>query len=217
MDWSKLTSKAYDKVYYDEHRKAGLDYLGYGNWQIAYARWLTDCLKWSCILDVGCACGSIANGFYENGVNAVGIDINQHMIKLGREAWPNLMLHVCDATNLHLFDDESFDGIHCAQVAEHWKPRLVPYILEELHRVSKENAVFFCCMDTEELYQRQNRKPETEDPTHYCIKPLEWWHNILQVTGWSVETGKYIEVLKNHRLSYLKHYDWDYVVCRKLS
>ena len=33
---------------------------------------------------------------------------------------------MCDAVNLHLFGDGSWDAVHTAQVAEHWRPELVP-------------------------------------------------------------------------------------------
>jgi len=50
-----------------------------------------------------------------------GVDLNEHMIALGREKWPGMagLLHVADAVNLHMFSDESWDAVHSSQVAEH--------------------------------------------------------------------------------------------------
>jgi hypothetical protein len=57
-----LTATSYHVDYYEQHKQAGLDYLGHGEWQERYGRWLVDSLglKGRTVLDVGCACGSIA-------------------------------------------------------------------------------------------------------------------------------------------------------------
>src|SRR5262249_55024537 len=96
--------------------------------------------------------------------------------------WPEMepRLKICDAVNLHYFSDRSFDAIHSAQAAEHWRPELVPHILAELARVTATSGVFFCALDTTELFARENLQLETEDPTPICIKPLGWWHEALE-------------------------------------
>lgn len=214
----QLTSKAFNDRYYYEHRLAGLDYLNFGDWQQQYGRWLVQSLNWKGrrVLEVGCACGSILRGFGEAGAVVQGVEINEHMIQLGRQKWPDMapLLHICDAVNLHLFADGEWDGIHSAQVAEHWKPKLVPHILEELHRVTSPGGIFFCALDTEELFARQGRTMETEDPTHVCIKPLNWWHEQLAAAGWQVCTEEFRAALSDHKESFLKRYDWDWFCAR---
>ena len=214
----QLSSKAYNARYYEEHKQAGLDYLGYGEWQEQYGQWLIEALGWKGrkVLDIGCACGSILRGLGHAGAVVQGVEINEHMVRLGREKWPDMsrLLHVCDAVNLHLFADETWDGLHSAQVAEHWKPKLVPHILEELRRVMVTGGLFFCALDTEELFARQNRSIENEDPTHICIQPLAWWHEQLAKAGWTVVTNDLRPTLLQHPQSFLKRYDWDWFVAR---
>jgi ADP-heptose:LPS heptosyltransferase/SAM-dependent methyltransferase len=216
----QLTSKGFTERYYYEHRAAGLDYLNFGDWQQQYGRWLVQSLKWKGrrVLEVGCACGSILRGLGEAGSVVQGVEINEYMVQLGREKWPDMapLLHICDAVNLHLFEDGEWDGIHSAQVAEHWKPKLVPHILEELHRVTSPGGIFFCALDTEELFARQGRTMETEDPTHVCIKPLSWWHEQLALTDWQVCTEEFRPALNGHPESFLKRYDWDWFCARRL-
>jgi hypothetical protein len=134
MSLSGLTARNYHEEYYREHQAAGLDYCVHGEWQESYGGWLVDALVWRDlhVLDLGCACGSIAEGLRRAGAKAHGVDLNNHTIGLGKKRFPGLPLYVCDAVNLHLFGPDSFDGVHCAQVAEHWKPPLVPFILEEV-------------------------------------------------------------------------------------
>ena len=217
----QLTSTSYNKTYYDEHKDAGLDYLGFGDWQINYGRWLVDTLDWSerKVLDVGCACGSIVRGLGTAGAVVQGVDVNEFMIQQGRQQWPDMvpLLHICDAVNLHLFGVQSWDVIHSAQVAEHWKPELVPFILKELHRVTAVNGIFLCFLDTEELMTRQGRNAVDEDPTHICIRPLEWWHTQLKDAGWEVCTEEYSAKLEQTTGSYLQKYDWDWFLARKVT
>lgn len=198
---------------------AGLDYLSFGDWQQQYGRWLVDSLglKGKKLLDVGCACGSIVRGFGEAGAIVHGVDVNEHMIRLGREKWPDMapLLGTCDAVNLHLYTDGSWDAIHTAQVAEHWKPQLVPHILQEFARVVRPGGLLFCALDTEELFTRQGRTAEREDPTHICVRPMRWWQKQLVANGWQVCTAEFESRLRNHPQSYLKRYDWDWFVAQR--
>lgn len=207
-----LRSKAYDENYYREHLLGGLDYLGHGEWQRQYGRWLARCLDWTDrrILDVGCACGSIMRGLGEARIVVQGIDVSEFMLWRGRTKWPDMahLLHCCDAVNLHLFPDASWDGLHAAQVAEHWRPELVPFILRELARVTRPGGLFFCALDTEELFAKHGRGGESEDPTHICIKPLAWWHTVLGEAGWKVRTADFLPALETDPETFLQRYDW---------
>jgi ADP-heptose:LPS heptosyltransferase/SAM-dependent methyltransferase len=215
----QLRATGYTEDYYLEHKHAGLDYLGFGDWQRQYGRWLVAALdlKAKRLLDVGCACGSILRGFGEAGAVAQGVDLCEAMVRRGRETWPDMagLLHVCDAVNLHLYRDASWHALHSAQVAEHWKPELVPFILRELARVTVPGGLFFCALDTEELFARQGRRLEHEDPTHVCIRPMRWWHEQLASAGWQLCTADYEPRLRAHPDTFLTRYDWDWFVARR--
>lgn len=214
MDTALLRSKVFDVDYYEEHKQAGLDYLGHGDWQKRYGRWFVESLGLHNhpVLDVGCACGSLVRGFGEAGCFVSGVDVNEHMIMLGKVKWPDMsrIIHVCDAINLHLYADNTFQCIHSAQVAEHWRPEYVPLILRELFRVTKPGGSFFCCVDTVEQYARQNRTLATEDPTHTCVKPMSFWHENLKKNGWLVATDIAKLAFAKHPDNFLKMYDWDW-------
>jgi 2-polyprenyl-3-methyl-5-hydroxy-6-metoxy-1,4-benzoquinol methylase len=216
---SRLSARSFDERYYREHKLAGLDYLVFGDWQQKYGRWLAESLglKGKRVLDVGCACGAILRGLGQAGAIVQGVDVNEHMIRLGRDQWPDMasLLFVCDAANLHLFADASFDAIHTAQVAEHWKPDLVPHVLRELARVTVPGGLLFCALDTEELFARQGRGVEKDDPTHVCIRPMAWWHEQLREASWHVCSSESEPALRNHPESFLSRYDWDWFVGRK--
>jgi 2-polyprenyl-3-methyl-5-hydroxy-6-metoxy-1,4-benzoquinol methylase len=215
----QLRATGYTESYYLEHKLAGVDYLSFGEWQQQYGRWLVDSfgLKEKRVLDVGCACGSILRGLAQAGAIAEGVDLCEAMVRRGREEWPDManVLHVCDAVNLHLLADGAFDWVHTAQVAEHWKPQLVPFTLRELARVTVPGGLLFCALDTEELFARQGRHMQHEDPTHVCIRPLRWWHEQLAEAGWQLCTDDYEPRLRAHPETFLTRYDWDWFVARQ--
>jgi len=214
-----LTSVTYDQQYYEEHQQAGLDYLNFGDWQREYGRWFVESLglRNRRLLDVGCACGSILRGLGEAGAIVSGFDLSEYMIHLGRKKWPDMapLLHVADAADLTCFGNSSWQALHSNQVAEHWSPESVPKILKELARITAPGGLFFCALDTEEMFCRQGRNTETEDPTHLCIRPKAWWLEQFAAAGWQDRTSEYEPALKGHPLSFLKRYDWDYFVLRK--
>jgi 2-polyprenyl-3-methyl-5-hydroxy-6-metoxy-1,4-benzoquinol methylase/ADP-heptose:LPS heptosyltransferase len=213
----RLRSRAYDEDYYWEHKNLGLDYAEYGEWQCLYGHWIAAALNWrgQKILDVGCACGALTKALTENGCSATGCDLNEYCIQLGREKWPSLPLVICDALNLHLFADQTFDGVHLMQTLEHIRPEHVPFVLTELNRVCKPASLLFSVHDTTELFGRQNRDGHREDPTHVCIRPRHWWTRILEASGWEDCGQDYRNKLLLHPLSYLPKYDWDWFVFRK--
>jgi SAM-dependent methyltransferase len=126
------------------------------------------------------------------------------------------LLHVCDAVNIHLFEDATWDAVHASQVAEHWRPELVPLILRELARVVKPGGLFYCALDTEELFAREARDALKDDPTHICVRPLVWWHRLLEETGWRVCSEEYVAALLGGENSFQKRYNWDYFIARRV-
>jgi len=211
-----LTARNFHVEYYEEHRRAGLDYLGHGEWQEQYGRWLVDVfgLAGQDVLDGGCAAGSIAYGFQKAGARAHGVDLNNHTIALGKLKFP-VPLYVCDMVNLHLFGDNSFALVHTNQCAEHWRKELVPFILKEIMRVLKPGGIFWTALDTAELFARQERNGAEEDPTNGCIEALAWWEAKAAEAGFVNVRADWEPKLREHPLSFFRRYDWDWFCVKK--
>jgi hypothetical protein len=144
------------------------------------------------------------------------VDISEYLVDLGRGWWPELdgRLHVGDAVNLHLFPDRYWHALHAAQVAEHWKPALVPHVLRELLRVSAPGASFFAIVETEESAAQRGAGT---GPAPACLRPLAWWHARLREAGWEITSADFVQTLREHPGSFLNRYDWDWFVARRPS
>lgn len=169
-----LTVTEYNEDYYTEHAENGLDYLGHGYWQESYAKMVADGLNNSLIFDAGCACGSILNGFKKLGHKVVGVDLNPHMINLGKqhfgftdsELWTG---SIADTP----IPDESVDLVHSAQVLEHIPDEYTDAILDELVRITKKGGKWFICLDA--IRQGETKEMYMGDPTHVNIQPTVYW------------------------------------------
>jgi ADP-heptose:LPS heptosyltransferase/SAM-dependent methyltransferase len=195
---------SYGRAYFEQHRKLGINYAAYCDWQKHYGRWVVESLGLAgkAVLDVGCACGAIVRGLRHAGAVCRGVDLSEYMIQLGRNQWPELSsaLAVCDAVNLHLYRDAAFDAIHSQQVAEHWRPEHVPLILRELARVTVPGGLFFCVLDTVEC------PPSDDDPTHICVRPMNWWHEMLDQAGWLPASDATFQAMSTHPCSFFASY-----------
>ena len=91
---AQLTARQYDRLYYDEHTAAGLDYAAYGDWQRNYGRWLVEVLnlQGKRVIDVGCACGAQLRGLIEACAQGTGVDVSEYMVEIGSPPRPWGML-----------------------------------------------------------------------------------------------------------------------------
>jgi len=133
----------------------------------------------------------------------VGIDVNEHMIRIAREKFPLCEFRICDASNMHYFGSASFDVVHSNQVAEHWIPAAVPLIVAEIRRVLKPGGLVFQVMDTAESFKREGRDGSNEDATHICVKPLQWWVDNYERAGFQRCTVQQ---------PLFMGYEWDYIL-----
>lgn len=216
---SKLTSLEYDENYYDEHKKAGLDYLGYGYWQESYAEMVCEvtCQKdyqEPRFLDAGCACGSILHGFKKTEIfnNVVGIDLSQYMVELGKAhfGFTGQEIITGNISNLPVPGNQ-ISLLHSAQVLEHLDEAIIDKVLAEFYRVVIPGGRLFLCLDA--IKKGQRIEVYMNDPTHINIKPIDYWSKKFMKHGFVFDLDSYDRFIRSKKgpakdveVSFYHHY-----------
>jgi len=200
-----LRSLEYDEKYYKEHAEAGLDYLGHGFWQESYGLMVAEVTDQASyeeplLVDAGCACGSILNGFRKTGVfnRVVGIDLSQYMVELGRRhfGFSDRELIAGSITDIPL-PRASVSLLHAAQVLEHIPKALTDDIIDEFSRVLRIGGRAFICLDA--IRRDETKEMYLGDPTHVNIQPINYWTEKLQSHGLLVDIESYNRFVKSRR------------------
>lgn len=194
---AQLTTLDYEAGYYEEHKRAGLDYLGHGYWQQSYAAMVCDATfqreyHRPVFVDAGCACGSILRGFKDTGIfhKVVGADLSQYMIQLGKRHFGFLEDEIicADISSLPV-QDESVTLLHSAQVFEHVPHEKIKAILREFRRITAPGGRIFVCLDA--IKHGQSPAMYMQDPTHVNIKPALYWTGMFHDSGFLFDVEAY--------------------------
>jgi SAM-dependent methyltransferase len=102
---------------YDDFYTEIYDYLVFNNlkdeYEIGEIINKTEPTSHSRILDVGCGTGHHVASLSAKGLDVLGIDISESMIKKDKEEYPNYKFEVADATNSGTFEPSTFTHIMC--------------------------------------------------------------------------------------------------------
>ena len=196
---NNLKVTEYTKDYYDEHKDAGLDYLGHGYWQEEYAKMVIEACKTPTdgfVVDAGCACGSILKGFQKLNMRVLGVDLNQHMIDVGKENFGFYAneLH-CGSISDTPALTESVDLVHTAQVLEHIPEEHMDAILKEFSRIIKKTGRVFICLDA--VKDGETKEMYMGDPTHVNIQPIEYWYRLFAKHGFMFDVEAYNKFVRS--------------------
>jgi ubiquinone/menaquinone biosynthesis C-methylase UbiE len=174
----------FEEEYYNLQKSKGVDYNFYGDWQKSYAKMvvnITQIVKHTnkgkpTLLDVGCACGINTRAFKELNVFGwvKGIDISNHMIKLGQETHNLHRELLAGPIDNMPIRKGTVDLIHCSQVLEHCYEEDMPKIVAEFNRVLTPQGLVFITLPT--IHPNQSEEEiKAGDPTHITVKPASWW------------------------------------------
>ena len=196
---NNLKVTEYTKDYYDEHKDAGLDYLGHGYWQEEYAKMVTEACKTpreGFVVDAGCACGSILKGFQKLNMRVLGVDLNEYMIGHGRTHFGFYVneLH-CGSISDTPALTESVDLVHPAQVLEHIPEEHMDAILQEFSRIIKKTGRVFICLDA--VKDGETKEMYMGDPTHCNIQPIEYWYKLFAKHGFMFDVEAYNKFVRS--------------------
>ncbi len=141
------------KDYYERYWKSDIDDGGMLNDQ---PNWTEENLQWHYsffsnyigenVLDIGAGEGTFLNSIVHKTPTiklAVGAEISEQAILMGKKKYPELQLQQEFVENLS-FADNYFDTVFCIEVVEHLLD--IDKALQEVHRVLKQGGVF--CVTT---------------------------------------------------------------------
>lgn len=95
------------------------------------------------VLDAGCAAGRDSKIFKDLGLEVVGLDISEGLLKIAKSKYPEITFIQGDFRNLP-FEKESFDGIWCSASLLHFeKLSDVLKSLKEFYRVLRSKGVLY--------------------------------------------------------------------------
>ena len=97
------------------------------------------------VLDAGCGHGIHSKYFCDKGVEIVGVDVSESLLRIARENAPKAEFHKMDIRELS-FDDNSFDGVWACACLLHLKKSDCKKALREFRRVLKADGLFYSCV-----------------------------------------------------------------------
>lgn len=99
--------------------------------------------KNSSVIDIGCGDGTNVAFLRNKGLNAIGVDISDKLIKRGKERYPQLEGRISEGNSLNLqFKDNTFDVATLIGVLHHIDSRRDQYkAIQEALRVVKNDGV----------------------------------------------------------------------------
>lgn len=102
------------------------------------------------VLDVGCGAGvPVAKTLVDSGLDVVGIDLSESMLKLAKKNVPKAKFYKKDMTKLD-FEDNSFDGLTAFYSVIHVPREKHSSIFQNLHKTLKPNGIMLVSMGSEE-------------------------------------------------------------------
>lgn len=125
----KMSNDFWGRIY-DKLRKFYYKHL-ISFWDKSYS-YFNHCSR---ILDIGCGLGRFLSFFPKK---SIGIDINVDSIEKCKQN--GLQAIKSDVTKLP-FENETFDGIRCSHIIEHFLPQEVYKVLKEVARVLKPGGI----------------------------------------------------------------------------
>ncbi len=169
----KPTPDYFDEAYY---LRGGLYENKVLEWR-PRARWVLTTFKPRRTLEIGSGEGILLDCLRQLGADACGIDLSRygsHLFRWNRVLGSDVLLP---------FRGGAFDFACGFDIMEHNLEEDIPALVSELARVCSGRAFFNIAL------AGQTTAEENVDPTHFTLKPREWWVEKLSACFDVVGTG----------------------------
>lgn len=140
------------------------------------------------VLDFGCAKGFLVKALRLLDVDAYGVDVSAYAIDRVDPAVRGLCTLVTDPSDPLCFSRD-YDWMVSKDVFEHLsEPQLIELLQRSRERIRNIFAAIPLGLDDGSGYI----VPDYDrDVTHVTKRPLDWWMDLFQSTGWNVDSANY--------------------------
>ena len=132
--------RAYDKIY-----KYWSAVEPEKTWGFDQANSFVKHVKKGRVLDLGCGAGAHSKLLLEAGLEVVGIDFSEKMIREAKKKVPEGKFYVMDITGLD-FPDAYFDSVFARASLLHVSKKQINKVLDKLHNILKKNGLLYVAM-----------------------------------------------------------------------
>mgnify|MGYP001565077118 FL=1 len=128
----------YNKIAEDWHKNHQQD-----DWWIKGTDKFVSFLKpGSIVLDIGCGGGTKAKYLINKGLNVIGIDFSEEMVKISKREIPKTKFLTLDLQNIENLK-ENFDGIFIQAVLLHFPKKEIKDVLEKIIRKLRDGGYLY--------------------------------------------------------------------------
>lgn len=139
------------------------------------------------VLDIGCGAGQITDYLTQKGIEAIGIDFSEELLKIATKTFPNSKFILADICEYE--PKGQVDGIITKDVLFHLSDENLIFVLQKFRRVLKQNGKLCIIMEMPKEAGEQIFVEDLDDKyqIYYNYLTPEKLRNMLEKTGFSIE------------------------------
>ena len=145
------------------------------------------------VLDVGCGAGQITDYLTQKGLEPVGIDFSEELLKIAIKDFPNSKFILADICEYE--QKEQVDGIITKDALFHLSDENLISVLQKFKKILKQNGNLCIIMDMPKAAGEQIFVEELDDKyqIYYNYLTPEKLRNMLEKTGFNIDNIQLID------------------------
>ncbi len=149
------------------------------------------------VLDIGCGAGQVTNYLTQKGVNAIGIDFSQKLLKIAKETFPESKFILADICEYE--QNEQVDGIIVKDMLFHLPDQNLTHVLLNFKKLLKPSGILCIIMDTPKRTGEQILPEELDDKhqIYYNYLSPEKLNSTLENIGFNIIKTELVKTNEN--------------------
>lgn len=199
-------SQGYDRIAeaYAEHFYAELDYKPFDRALLdMFAAELRGKGK---VVDLGCGPGQIARALHDRGLDVMGIDLSEEMVRAARERAPHIEFATGSMLELNA-QENAWAGITAFYAIVHLDAQEVSLALKEMRRVLMPDGLLLLSFHVGDNVMHLKELLGKRVDLDFCFFPRQFVEHAVRDAGfaleWSIERAPYVKFEHPSRRAYL--------------